>query len=87
MKLATLAVFAAMVLAAPAFAESGHCDADLKAIDAAMSTAKLSEVDMATVKAARAKGEELHKAGKEEECEKALAEAQGVLGIKDSHAE
>ncbi len=87
MKLTALAILAATALATPALAESGHCDADLKAIDAAMSTAKLSEADMATVKAARAKAEELHKAGKEEECEKALADAEGVLGIKDAHTE
>ena len=42
---------------------------------------KLSDADMTAVKAARAKGEELHKAGKEEECEKSLADAQKLLGI------
>lgn len=87
MKLTFLAVFAALTLATPAFAESGHCDADLKAIDAAMSTAKLSDADMTAVKAARAKGEELHTAGKEEECEKSLADAQKLLGIKEQHKE
>lgn len=82
-----MAAIATTVLAVAAFAESGHCDADLKAIDAAMSTAKLSDADMATVKAARSKGEELHKAGKEEECEKSLADAQKLLGIKEQHKE
>lgn len=50
-----------------------------------MSTAKLSDADMAAVKAAREKGEELHAAGKEEECEKSLADAQKLLGIKEQH--
>ena len=80
-----LTVLAAMVLATPALAAGGHCDADLKAVDAAMSKAKLSDADMAKVEAARAKADGLHKANKEEECEKSLAEAQKLLGIKDPH--
>lgn len=87
MKQILIAVVATTVLVMPAFAESGHCDADIKAIDAAMSTAKLSDADLATVKAARAKGEDLHKAGKEEECEKSLADAQKLLGIAEQHKE
>ncbi len=82
-----LAATAVIALATPAFAGSGHCDADLKAVDAAMATAKLGDADMATVKAALAKGEELHKAGKEEDCEKSLAGAQKLLGIKEQHKE
>ena len=87
MKLTVMTALAVTALATPAFAGSGHCDADLKAVDAAMATAKLSDADMATVKAARAKGEELHKAGKEEDCEKSLADAQKLLGIKEQHKE
>ena len=41
--------------------------------------------DMAKVKAARGKADGLHKANKEEECEKSLAEAQKLLGIKEPH--
>lgn len=85
MKQTMLATIAATILAAPALAGAGHCDADLAAIDAAMSKAKLSDADKAAVTAARAKGEELHKAGKEEDCEKSLGEAQKLLGIKDTH--
>jgi hypothetical protein len=85
MKRTVLAALAAMVLATPALAAGGHCDADIKAVDAAMSKAKLSDPDMAKVKAARAKADGLHKANKEEECEKSLAEAQKLLGIKDPH--
>ena len=86
MKKPLLSALTIMVLiSAPAFAGEGHCDADLKAVDAAIAKAKLSETDTATVKAARAKAETLHKAGKEEECEKALAGAQKLLGIKEEH--
>lgn len=85
MKLTFLAAIAAVTLAPPAFSASGHCDADLEAIDTAMSTVKLSDADMGAVKAAREKAEELHEAGKEEECEKALAGAQKLLGIKEPH--
>jgi hypothetical protein len=87
MKLNVLAAVAMTILATPALAGAGHCDADLKEIDGAMAKAKLSDADMATVKAARAKGEELHKAGKEEECEKSIADAQKLLGIQEQHKE
>ena len=79
------AVAMLMVAMMPAFAGEGHCDADLKAIDTALAKAKLSEPDMAAVKAARSKAEELHKAGKEEACEKALAGAQKLLGLEEQH--
>ena len=84
MKLTILLAAATMALAAPALA-AGHCDADLKAVDAAMSKAKLSDGDMAKVKAARTKADGLLKAGKDEECEKSLGDAQKLLGITDSH--
>ena len=85
MKLTLAAAVAAIVLATPALAAGGHCDEDLKAIDAAMATAKLSDADMAKVNTARAKAEELHEAGKEEDCEKSLAGVQKLLGIEDQH--
>jgi hypothetical protein len=85
MKSTVFAAIAAMMLAGPALAAGGHCDADIKAVDAALAKAKLSEADVAKVKAARTKAEQLHKANKEEECEKSLADAQKLLGIKDSH--
>ena len=75
----TMIIFAS----ASVLASEDHCGADLKEIDAAIIKAKLSDADMATVKAARAKAEELHKAGKEEECEKTVTSAQKLLGIKD----
>ncbi|MBL8269764.1 hypothetical protein [Steroidobacter sp.] len=85
---AIIPAVAAMIFAvSPAFASEGHCDADIKAVDAALSKAKLSDADAATVKAARAKAEGLHKAGKEEECEKSLMGAHKLLGIKEEHQE
>ncbi|KAB2943525.1 MAG: hypothetical protein K8F92_08920 [Hyphomicrobium sp.] len=81
-------VTAALVigLAAPAIAGEGHCHEDMGTVDKAMASAKLNDADMATVKAARAKAEELHTAKKEEECEAALKDAQKLLGIKDAHS-
>ena len=74
-----------MALSTSPRAAGGHCDADLKAVDAAISKAKLSDADMTKVKAARTKADQQHKAGKEEDCEESLAEAQKLLGIKDTH--
>ena len=85
MKVLTLLMVVATGFAAPAFAAGGHCDEDMAAVDKAMATAKLSDADMAKVKAARANAEEMHTAKKNEECEKALKEAQSLLGIKDAH--
>ena len=86
MKLTTLSVVFATIFAAPVVAAEGHCDADLKAVDSALSKAKLSDADMAKVKAARTNADQLRKAGKDEDCEKSLAEAQKLLGIKDPQA-
>jgi hypothetical protein len=85
MKVRILATVVAMGLAAPASAGGIHCDEDIAAVDKAMATAKLSDADMAKVKAARTSAEEMHAAKKDEECEKVLAEAQALLGIKDPH--
>ena len=84
---ASITVVASMMILAlnPAFASEEHCAADIKAVDAALGKAKLTDADRATVTAARAKAEELHKAGKEEECEKSLKGAQKLLGIEDKH--
>ena len=85
MKASILSVAAMTFAMSPAFASEGHCAADIKAVDAALSKAKLTDADRATVKAARAKAEELNKAGKEEECEKSLTSAQKLLGIEDQN--
>jgi len=61
-----------------------HCPKDMKAIDDALAkNPKLTEAQMKDVKAQRAKGEELHKAGKHQESVDELAKAKKTLGIKD----
>ena len=53
----------------------------MKAIDAKMANAKLSDSDLVKVKALREEGEKFHKAGKHDESMKALGEAKKMLGI------
>ncbi len=85
MKVSLMAAAIILAVAAPAMAGGGHCDEDIAAVDKALSAAKLSDADVATVKAARASAEEAHVAKKFEECEKALEPAQKLLGLKDKH--
>ncbi len=60
-----------------------HCPKDMKAIDDAMAkNPKLTEAQMKEVKEHRAKGEELHKAGKHQESVDELAKAMKILNIK-----
>ena len=66
-------------VASMAFAH--NCPNEMKAIDAKMSMANLSEADMAKVKSLREDGEKFHKAGKHDESMKALGEAKKILGI------
>ena len=62
-----------------------HCPKDMKAIDDAMAkNPKLTEAQAKEVKAARAKGEELHKAGKHQESVDELAKAMKILNIKSA---
>ena len=58
-----------------------NCPNEMKAIDAKMSSVKLSDADMAKVKSLREDGEKFHKAGKHDESMKALGEAKKILGI------
>ena len=59
-----------------------HCPKDMKAIDDALAkNPKLTEAQMKEVKEQRAKGEELHKAGKHQESVDELAKAQKILGV------
>jgi len=59
-----------------------HCPKDMKAIDDALAKhPKLSEAQMKEVKAHRAKGEELHKAGKHQESIDELGKAMKILKI------
>lgn len=83
MKSSIFACFAAALIllaSAPAFA--GSCPMRMDKIDAALSSAKLSQADMGKVTSLRAKGEAMHKAGKHAESVAALKEAQKILGIE-----
>lgn len=72
--------FGLMLTSATAFAF--HCPADMKKIDAALSTnPKLSDAQMSEVKKLRADGEAFHKAGKHQESVDTLAKAMKMLGI------
>ena len=60
-----------------------HCPKDMKAIDDAMAkNPKLTDAEMKKVKDYRAKGEELHKAGKHQESVDTLAKALQILDPK-----
>lgn len=80
MKIRTLIVAAGLV-AASSTAFAFHCPADMKAIDAALPKAKLSDAQMAEVKKYRTEGEALHKAGKHQESVDTLAKARKLLSI------
>lgn len=58
------------------------CPGEMKKIDAALPTAKLSAADMGKVKSLRAKGEEQHKSGQHSESMNTLAEAKKMVGIQ-----
>ena len=80
MKIRALMVAAALAfVAGPVFA--GSCPKHMKAIDAALPTAKLSDAEMTEVKKLRADGEALHKAGKHSESMEALTKAEKLLKI------
>lgn len=71
----------AVLATASSLALANSCPAEMKAIDAKMASAKLSDADMAKVKKLRTDGEASHKAGKHDESMKSLAEAKKLLGI------
>jgi hypothetical protein len=62
-------------------AYAGSCPKHMKAIDAALPAAKLSDAQMADVKKYRAEGEKLHKDGRHADSVAALAKAEKILGI------
>ena len=73
----------AVALAAVAgVALANNCPNEMKAIDAKLATAKLSDADAAKVKKLRADGEASHKAGKHADSEASLKKAKGILGLK-----
>jgi hypothetical protein len=78
----SLALAVAMIFASGT-ALAMHCPKDMKAIDEALAkNPKLSAAQMKDVKAQRAKGEELHKAGKHQESVDELAKAKKTLNLK-----
>ena len=58
-----------------------NCPNEMKAIDAKMTSVKLSASDMAKAKSLREEGEKFHKDGKHDESMKALGEAKKILGM------
>ena len=72
-------VFAVGAFSAPALA--AHCPKDVKAIDAALQTAKLSGAQMSKVKGLRDTGSAQHKGGKHGDAIGSLHEAMKILGI------
>jgi hypothetical protein len=73
---------ATALLFASSTALAMHCPKDMKAIDDALAKhPKLTEAQMKDVKASRAKGEELHKAGKHQESVDELGKAMKILKI------
>lgn len=81
MKIRNIVVAVSLALAS-SVAFAGSCPKHMKAIDAALPKAKLSEAQMSEVKKLRADGESLHKAGKHDESMAALTKAEKILGIK-----
>lgn len=80
MKIRSMIVAAGLALASST-AFAFQCPGDMKAIDAALPKAKLSDAQTAEVKKYRAEGETLHKAGKHQESVNTLAKARKLLKI------
>lgn len=81
MKIRAISLFIGLLLAS-ASAYAFHCPADMKKIDAAMSSnPKISDAQKAEVNKLRAEGETLHKAGKHQDSVDTLAKAMKILGI------
>jgi hypothetical protein len=80
MKFRSIVVAVSLALASGvAFANS--CPKEMKAIDAALPKAKLSEKQVSEVKKLRTDGEKLHKDGKHSDSMAALGKAKKILGI------
>ncbi|HSB49355.1 MAG TPA: hypothetical protein VLD15_07560 [Burkholderiales bacterium] len=80
MKIRSILVAVCLALASTV-ALANSCPKEMKAIDAALPKAKLSEKQMSEVKKLRADGEKLHKAGKHSDSMAALGKAKKILGI------
>ncbi len=80
MKFRSIMIAAILALASSTALASG-CPKEMKAIDAALPKAKLSDAQMSEVKKLRADGEALHKGGKHSESMEVLGKAKKMLGI------
>jgi len=80
MKISSIIVAVSLALASMG-ALANSCPKEMKAIDAALPKAKLSEAQMSEVKKLRAQGEQLHKDGKHSDSMAALGKAKKMLGI------
>lgn len=75
-------LIATALLATSTLALAHNCSNEMKAIDAKLgANPALSTTDLTKVKALRADGEKLHKAGQHDDSLKALGEAKKLLGI------
>ena len=77
-----IALLVCVLMTGPVFA--GSCPKDMKAIDAALATATLSDEDRAKVMSLREQGEALHSSGSHKESVEALHEALKMLGVEKS---
>ena len=80
MKKMILLVALGLALVGPAAADT--CPADIKAVDAALTTAKLSPADLKKVQDLRAAADKADKDKKPADCLKAIGEAKRLLGVK-----
>ena len=74
-------LLAILLMSFAATAIAHNCPNEMKAIDAALQSTKLSGADLDKVKALRADGEKFHKEGKHAESMKALGDAKKMLGL------
>ncbi len=81
MRTVLFAAAAFALLASPALA-AGPCDADLKAVDAALISAKLDPASLKKVQDLRAQGAKAATDNKPGDCLKTIAEAKKLLGVK-----
>jgi len=77
-----IAITAVALMLGMGSAFASHCPAEMKKIDDALPSAKISADQMTEVKKLRADGEALHKAGKHGESVDTLEKAKAILGIK-----
>jgi hypothetical protein len=75
-------LIATSLICMSSFAMAHGCPGEMKKIDNALPTAKLTPQNMSKVKELRAKGEAQHKAGQHTESMSTLAEAKKIVGVQ-----